>query len=248
MSKVSTYNEPPFVELDAEHLEANGIVGLNKKDPRERPFNLLRTQLMKRTAGTGKLVGITSAMPGAGKSLMAVNLAISLAKLARWPVVLVDLDFRRGSVANYLGLKCKEGVSSVLEGTVDINSIALRAGCPNLTILPVVPSDESGSLLLSSESFDNLLADVRSRVGEGIAIFDLPPVFADDDAMIATQKLDGYLFVVDTGVTPALQVTHSIERLKPATCLGTVLNRYEGGLFDSYGYNYGYGYGYGSNT
>ena len=244
MSKDSSSTEPDIIELDAAHLEANGIVGLDKKDRRARAFNLLRTQLMKRIAGTGKFVGITSAMPGAGKSLTAVNLAVSLAKLSRWPVALVDLDFRRGSVASYLGLRPEVGLAAVLEGTAELDAISVRAIHPNLTIYPAVPADESGSLLLTSKAFDDLLATIRETIGEGIAIFDLPPVFADDDAMIATQKLDGYLFMVDAGVTPAGQVTHSIERLSPATCFGTVLNRYEGGLFDSYGYDYKYGYNY----
>lgn len=239
--------EPVLHELDAAHLEAKGIVGFNKKDQRARPYNLLRTQLMKRMAEDGhKLVGVTSAVPGAGKSFTVVNLALSLAKLGKFPVVLVDLDFRRGSLANYLGLKPAAGVAEVLDGEADYESAAMRVGGSNLIVYPAVLGDESGSGLLSSRAFEAFLSHVREQAGDGIAIFDLPPVFADDDAMIATQKLDGYLLIADTGVTPAKHVTDSIERLKPAACLGTILNRYEGGLFDSY--RYGYGYGYGSYT
>lgn len=248
MNKVSPPDsfvaEEPVLELDAAHLEAKGIVGFNKKDQRARPYNLLRTQLMKRMAeGNSKLVGVTSAVPGAGKSFTVVNLALSLAKLGKFPVVLVDLDFRRGSLANYLGITPVAGVAEVLDGEAPAGAAALRVGVPNLTVYPAVVADESGSGLLSSKAFDDFLAHVREQAGDGIAIFDLPPVFADDDAMIATQKLDGYLLIADTGVTPAKHVTDSIERLKPATCIGTILNRYEGGLFDSYRYGYGYGYG-----
>lgn len=236
--------EVPVQELDPAHLEAKGIVGFNKKDQRSRPYNLLRTQLMKRMAeGNSRLVGVTSAVPGAGKSFTVVNLALSLAKLGKFPVVLVDLDFRRGSLASYLGIQAERGVAEALDGETSFDSVALRVGVPNLTLYPAVLGDESGSGLIASKTFDDFAAHVREQAGDGIAIFDLPPVFADDDAMIATQKLDGYLLIADTGVTPAKHVTNSIERLKPATCLGTILNRYEGGLFDSYRYGYGYGYG-----
>lgn len=234
------------VELDVNHLEANGIVGFNRKDVRARPFNLLRTQLMKRLAATGgKVVGVTSTAPGAGKSFTTVNLAISLSHFAKFPVVVVDLDFRRGSIAGYLGLEIEHGVAEVLAGERRIEDIAIRAGVANLTVLPAVTGDESGSALLVSDAFDELIAQVRALAGDGVALVDLPPVFADDDALIATQKLDGYVLVADSGVTPAGQIADSIERLKPATCIGSVLNRHNGGILDRYGYGYGYAYGYG---
>lgn len=234
------------VELDATHLEANGIVGFNRKDVRARPFNLLRTQLMKRLSATGgKLVGVTSTAPGAGKSFTAVNLAVSLSHFAKFPVMLIDLDFRRGSVARYLGLAVEQGVAEVLAGDCQIDDIAVRAGVPNLIVLPATDSDESGSALLVSEAFESFVASIKASLGDGIALFDLPPVFADDDALIATQKLDGYVLVADSGVTPAGQLSDAIERLQPAVCVGTVLNRHHSGLLDRYGYGYGYAYGYG---
>ena len=234
------------VSLDADHLEANGIVGFNRKDVRARPFNLLRTQLMKRLAATGgKLVGVTSTAPGAGKSFTAVNLAVSLSHFAKFPVTLIDLDFRRGSIAGYLGLQVEQGVAEVLAGEARIEQIAIQAGVPNLIVLPAVEGDESGSALLVSDAFETFVEQIRAEVGEGIALFDLPPVFADDDALIATQKLDGYLLVADSGITPTGQIADAVERLLPSVCLGTVLNRHSGSLLDRYGYGYGYAYGYG---
>ena len=58
--------------------------------------------------------------------------------------------------------------------------------------------------------------------------------------MITLERLDGYLLVVDSGKTSAKQVAHAIQLLEPTPCLGTILNRYQGGLADHYGYNYGY--------
>ena len=238
--------ERPPIALDTDHLESQGIVGFNRKDVRARPFNLLRTQLMKRLAATGgKLVGVTSTAPGAGKSFTAVNLAISLSHFQKFPVTLIDLDFRRGSIARYLGLEVTQGVAEVLAGEATIEDIAVSAGVPNLIVLPAVEGDESGSALLVSDAFEAFVDQIRQGLGEGVALFDLPPVFADDDALIATQKLDGYLLVADSGITPSGQLADALQRLQPAVCLGTVLNRHNGGILDRYGYGYGYAYGYG---
>ena len=245
MSKLPEFTgERPLITLDRDHLNASSIVGFDKKDPRARPYNLLRTQLLKRISiDEGSLVGVTSSLPGAGKSFTSVNLAVSLAKLAKFNVALVDLDFRRGSVSSYLGLSPEQGVAEVLEGETSLESVIMQVEMPNFMVIPSLISWESGSTLLSSESFDRFLAAVRNLVGPGVAIIDLPPVFADDDAMIATQKLDGYVMIADCGITPSDSIKDSIERLKPATCLGSVLNRHEGSILDSYSYGYGYGYG-----
>src|SRR5688500_8095458 len=79
--------------LNREHLAEHKIVGFNSRDSRSRAFNLLRTRLTNVLSGDGPhLVGLTSATPGAGKSFLSVNLAMSLAKVADELVILVDLD------------------------------------------------------------------------------------------------------------------------------------------------------------
>ena len=74
-------------------------------------------------------------------------------------------------------------------------------------------------------------------------IVDLPPVFASDDTLLTAARLDGYLLVVEYGRNTAEQVRESLRLLDPTPCLGTILNRYKGGLFDAYGYGYGDPYG-----
>ena len=74
-------------------------------------------------------------------------------------------------------------------------------------------------------------------------ICDLPPVFANDDTMMSMQYLDAYVLVVDHGMTTSRQVEEAVRLLDPVPCLGTVLNRYQGGFADPYGYGYGDTYG-----
>ena len=103
--------------------------------------------------------------------------------------------------------------------------------------------DEGSAELLAGESFARFAAGLRALPSDSIVLCDLPPVFAGDDAMITLERLDGYLLVVDSGKTTVKQVAHAIQLLEPTPCLGTILNRYQGGLADHYGYNYGYGGG-----
>lgn len=234
-----------MIELDFEHLDASGIVGFNRKDPRTRPFILLRAQLLKRLKQTGvRMVGVTSVAPGAGKSFTAVNLAASLSQLPNVEVTLVDLDLRMGSVAIALGIETGMGVADVLQGQCTLADIELKVNDTHLKVVPAQPGDESAGELFSSTAFDEFMEVVKSQNDQHVVIFDLPPVFADDDTMIVAEKLGSYLLVVDSGHTSIAQIEDCIERLKPAKCLGTVLNRYEGSILDPYGYSYSYSYGY----
>lgn len=86
-----------------------------------------------------------------------------------------------------------------------------------------------------------MLSIFKEKSKASIILFDLPPAFADDDTMICLEHLDGYILVVEASRTTSKQVEQTIEILSPSPCIGTVLNRYEGGLADPYGYGYGYG-------
>ena len=82
---------------------------------------------------------------------------------------------------------------------------------------------------------------MRALPPGALVLCDMPPAFANDDAVLIAEKLDAFLLVVEQGVTTASQVKDTIKFLSPTPCLGTVLNRFEGGLGNSYGYGYGYG-------
>jgi Mrp family chromosome partitioning ATPase len=112
-------------ELDRNLLAEHKIVGLNSGDSRSRPFNLMRTSLMNLLGGDEgpRLIGITSATPAAGKSYISANLALSLAKVSEGAVILVDLDLRRGSIANELGLSPTRGVRDFLSGDAALQEV-----------------------------------------------------------------------------------------------------------------------------
>jgi capsular exopolysaccharide synthesis family protein len=233
----------PIFTPDASVLDRHVVVGFDSRDSRARPFNLLRTQVAKRIASANaSIVGITSATPNAGKSFLSLNLAAAMSRVADQTVYLIDLDLRRGSIADELGIDPELGVSDFLEGSAnDFSKLGWRIEGCNLAVFPTRAISGNSAELLSGDRFVQMIDAFRAAAHNAIILCDTPPAFANDDTMIAMQKLDGFIMVVDSGNTTRKQVQDTLEMLEPAPCLGAVLNRYNGGIMEAYGYGYGYG-------
>lgn len=244
---IPTIEQLPLLTLDPDVLDENHIVGFNGRDVRSRAFNLLRSQFVKRlNTNNWRMIGVTSASPAAGKSFTSMNLAAALSRLPDRVVYLFDLDLRRGSLAEAIGLKAEYGLGEFLEGDVhDLRQVGWRLSAGNLALFPCFPNMVNSSELLAGDRFEALMAGMASLPDNAIILCDLPPAFANDDTIMVAQQLDAYLMIVEQGVTTAKQVRETRALLDPTPCLGAVLNRYEGGFNDPYGYGYGYGSAYG---
>ncbi len=105
------------VLLNARHLESKRIVSHDILDNRSKSFDMLRTQVLQTMdMKSWQLVGVTSPTAGCGKTMISVNLALSIARQPHRSVLLVDMDLQKPQVANTLGLNCDRGIVSVLEG------------------------------------------------------------------------------------------------------------------------------------
>lgn len=226
-------------------LDEQLIVGFNSSDGRSRPFNLLRTQLTQFIEETGaRLIGITSATPAAGKTFLSSNLAAAMSQIETRKVMLCDFDLRRGSILSRFPAEVPVDLGMYLRGEEeDWTKAVYRVNETGLFVLPSIASLRGSSELLSGTRFADLIAGLRALPDDFLVICDLPPVFANDDAMLCMREIDGYLLAVDHGRTTKGQVTETLNLLEPATCIGTILNRYQGGFADDYGYGYGDPYG-----
>lgn len=231
--------------LSREELDERRIVGFHSRDHRSRPYHLLRSQLLKIMGRNNlRMIGVTSATPGAGKTFTSVNLAAALSATSEAPVVLCDLDLRRGSIQDMVQDESDLGLADYLEGKLDDpGELAFRVNDSNLVLVTTLPSEQSSSELIASPRFRSFMARLRAMPDNVTIVCDLPPVFANDDTMMTMQYLDGYVLVVDHGMSTARQVEEAVRLLEPVPCLGTVLNRYKGGFADPYGYGYGDTYG-----
>lgn len=215
------------------------LYGLDSRNIRSRPFNLLRTRLLKiGRKYDWRLFGITSPAPGAGKSFIASNLAAALARTPEVEVYLFDLDLRRSTLAANFGIEGEVGIDRFLAGRLpDLQTITRQIDDERLLLVPSFPNQASSAELVAGRPMKRLVDAMRHLPDNAICLCDLPPVFANDDAAVVTAQLDAFLLVIEEGVTTKQQVRDALNLLAPAPCAGTILNRYKNGLVaDSYGY------------
>lgn len=230
-----------------EQFDDQNIVGFRNADTRARPFKLLRSQLLRqREENAAKIIGVTSAAPNVGKTFVASNLAAAVSRIAGNDVYLVDLDLHRPAVATRFSFEEDGmGIHDFLTGEEpDMNKIARRINDERLVVVPGYKRDVATGELLTSGEGARLFEGMRALPDNAIVLVDMPPIFADDDAVIIGQQLDGFLLVVEDGKSTKKQMLETIRLLSPTPFLGAVLNRYRSQLFaDEYGYGFAYGYG-----
>jgi len=214
------------VSLDNEQLREQRVIAASDQDERVESYRQLRTQLLKTMRDNQwTTLAITSPNEGAGKTLTAVNLAISLSMAANTTVLLVDLDLKTPTVHEKLNLHPEKGLVDFLEGQADLEEILFDPGLSRLTVLTGRPAGKNSSELLASQNMQELLRDLYEQNEANITIFDLPATLRNDDAILFTPYTDATLVVVEDGVTTEDQLQHSMQLLDKANIIGTILNK-----------------------
>ena len=181
---------------------------------------------------------VTSAVPGEGKSTVSLSLARAMAD-AGSPVILIDADLRRPTVAKKLKLDAKVGLTQVLAGQVEIANAVHQLGDSNLFVLPAGRIPPNPSELLGSDKMRQLINELSE---EFIVVVDVPPLLPVTDASLLSHSVDGVILVGSIGRSHREQMTEASNILKKvnANLLGMVLNQApRKGLGNSY---YGFGY------
>jgi len=239
------YTKTRVVSLDSDVLQENRIVMALYNDQKADLFRVLRTNVLKQMRENNwNSFFITSATPGAGKSWVATNLAIAIALEGNQTVLLVDADLRRPSISHHLGLKSKFGFIDYLSGVASLEHVLVHPRIENLVILPGKESTINYSELISSPKMTNFIKEVKSRYESRIIIFDIPPIFVADDALLYMSYCDAALFVVEDEKNTSEELHDAMQILEETNLLGLVLNKSREKLSRyKYGYSYGYNYG-----
>lgn len=244
------YKKTRIMPLDSDVMQGNRVIMGLYNDQRADLFRVLRTNILKQLRENNwNSFFITSATPHAGKSLVALNLAIAIALEGNQTVLLVDADLRRPSLCQYLGLNCKLGFIDFLSGVAELEHILIHPQIENLVLLPGKESKINYSELISSPKMASFAKEIKSRYESRIIIFDIPPLFVADDALLYMSYCDAALFVVEDEKNTADELSHSMKILEDTNLLGIVLNKSRQGI-PLYKYGYGdfgkYGYDYSS--
>jgi len=185
-------------------------------------FRVLSTQLKHLQARTPlKKLLIGSSVTDEGKTVIAANLAVTLAAMEQ-KVVLLAGDMRCPTLNQVLGLDHPEGLAEYLEGTKPLDNFVYRLEILKLWYLPVGNAPYQGLQLLQSGRIAKLLAQLTEWFDW--VIIDSPPLLPLADASMWARMSDGTLLVVRDGRTPKKLLQKAIERLAEATLLGVVLN------------------------
>jgi polysaccharide biosynthesis transport protein len=217
--------------------------------PHERPRTLisesyrsLRTALLLSSARELRVVAVTSAVAGEGKTATAANLAVVLAQLGR-QVLIVDCDLRKPRLHQVFEVSNRLGLVNQLTATAE-PEVFLPTEVPNLWITPSGPIPPNPSELLASDRMREWLKAVRSRFD--FVVIDTPPALAVTDATIVGMLVDGVVLTLRSGKVTREEARLCRDRLRQTgiKILGAVLNRYrslQAGLGKGYRYYESYG-------
>ena len=218
-----------LLPLDPRHLERNRIVTLEREHPFRGPFDLLRTQVLQKMQEQGwRTIAVTSPSVQSGKTVVAINLALSIAHHPARTALLVDFDLRHPRVASYLGLPDGTSLNEVLAGQAEPGSAIVHAGIPGFLALPTQRKVPGAAEVLASEKVGRILHTLRDDYPERIVVLDLPPVTAVDDVIAVLPRVDCVLLVVGNGSSTKQEIEESRRHLARFNLLGVVVNKVTG--------------------
>ncbi|WP_420550645.1 CpsD/CapB family tyrosine-protein kinase [Litorivicinus lipolyticus] len=215
------------IKVDTHSLKQNRVLSFDKNEPEAESFALLRTKVLHQMTVNGwNSLGITAPHEGAGKSLVAVNLAYSLLLEGNKNILLVDLDLRRPTLHKYFDFTPEFGLVDYVRNGTPLDQILVSPeGDPKLSVLPSKGRTLHSSETLTLPKMRELLWEMKSRYDDRIIIFDMPPCLITDDVMVSLPYVDCSILVAEDGRTKEDELKQAHLMLNEHGFLGVVLNR-----------------------
>ncbi len=215
--------------LDVVPLKIDNLMLATARDEKNavvEEYNKLRSTIIALTKGESFLntLMVTSTISEEGKSMTALNLAISLAKEHNHTVLLVDTDLRRPSVHKYLDITPDVGLVHCLRDNLPIEKALIKTGVGNLVILPAGEAINDPVDIISSDRMKEIVTELKQRYPDRYIIFDTPPALPFADAGVLAGIVDAILFVVREGKAKSEDIIKTLEDLKGHNLLGIVYN------------------------
>lgn len=226
----------------SDELTEQNILHTNSDHVSQEAIRQMRTNLLfVNIDNPPKSLIVTSAEPGEGKSTVSTSIARAIAEAGQ-PVIIIDADLRRPTIAKKFKIDSKVGLTQVLAGQVELADAVRQFENTQLFMLPAGRIPPNPSELLGSDKMRQL---VKELAQEFIVIIDVPPVLPVTDAALLSTAVDGVVLVGSAGKTRKENLAEAAENLRKvsARILGVVINRApRTGLGNSY-----YGFAYSSN-
>jgi non-specific protein-tyrosine kinase len=236
-----SYDASRLLRLDPHAVAENRCIALLPGAPALEAYKVLRTKILNQTREKGwNTIMITSALPGEGKTLTAINLSLTFAREFSQTALLVDCDLRRQNIHEVLGIQSRLGLIDHLMKDVPMNEILIWPGIEKFTLISGGSTLLDSAELLGSPKMKALFLEMKTRYPDRYVFFDVPPILSGSDALTLSSLVDGVLMVVQAGRTSMEDVVRAAEMIPREKFLGFVLNRYDNHVGDYDAKTYGY--------
>jgi len=220
------YSESRYVKLDPEKMADSRCIAMFPDSPYLDAFKVLRTRINKLIDDRRcKALMVTSVLPGEGKTLTSINLALTYAKEFDQTVLLVDCDLHRQDVHKYMGIESGKGLVDYLVHETPIKDLIIWPGIEKMTLISGGDIVKESTELLESTRMKGLVEEMKNRYPDRFIIFDVPPLLAGADAIAFSALVDKIIMVVEYGKTSTNDVKRALEMIPAEKFLGFVLNR-----------------------
>ncbi len=216
----------------------------NPQTPLAESFRALRTSLHYLFKGSDcKVVGVSSAVSGEGKTFTSLNLA-TIFSLTKKKVLVISLDLRRPKVHKVFNMDNSIGMSTFLIGQNKFDDIIFESNIQNLFIATSGPIPPNPSELLESETMKKFIEEARKKFD--YIIVDTPPIAVVTDTQVISSYLDAFIFVIRYNYSnkQVIELANKINKDKLFLNMGVVLNDISDQGYYGYSYKYSYGYQY----
>lgn len=244
--------------VDLEVLRQAGLLATGSRgDAVSAEFRLVKRAVLRNLpsaetgVASGNLIAISSAMPGAGKTFVAMNLARTLAADDKLNVVLVDADVAHPVLSRSFGLDQEPGLIELL-GDPAKNPFEhmIETDLDGMMLLPAGAHTEEALEQMTGPAVGEFFRKLGDLLASWVIVIDGPPLLVTSESRAVCEIAGQVLFVVEAGRSTESSITHALELIDSEKPVNLILNKYKktiasGGHTD-YGYAYGNAYGYGT--
>ena len=221
------YTRTKSVESSYEKMREKHLLSSMEYGEYTDALKILSTQVLQRmNENNWSSIAITSPRYATGKTTIAINLGLSIAREVDYTVLVVDANLRHPNLHEHFGIKPQKGLSEYLTSDVEISDILINPkGIEHFVMLPAGMPYSDSSELLGSPKMCSLVEELTTRYPKRIIIFDLPPILETADALSFLPCVDTALVVVEDDVTKEADLKSAVDMLSVTNVIGTVLNK-----------------------
>jgi len=237
------------IEVDLPRLRSEGYmpdVGEERRFAdycREVKRPLIRKAMAMGAPPERRLVMVSSALPGEGKTFVTLNLALSLARERDFSTLLVDADLPKAHISRTLGLAAEPGLADALvDEKCDVEGLVVGTDIPGLTVLPAGHHNEQAAELVMSARMAQIAAGLLARNPRRFILFDSPPLLISSEARALVHLSGAILLVARSAKTPRQALLDALTHIDKQRIHGVIVNDTYAAATEHYGH-YGY-YGY----